>query len=79
MTTYTREETAAWTQADWDQLVGKRITLSPSISTTGVVAAATLRPGPYGPDAVVVVDWAEEDHGSWTFVREFGAWIEVES
>jgi hypothetical protein len=75
--TYTPEQTAAWTPADWDRLAGKTVTVTTGdgISETRSVRAAQLNPGPYGPDAVVHIEWA--DCGGLTFVREPGATVTI--
>jgi hypothetical protein len=75
--TYTPEQTAEWTQADWDRLAGKTVTVTTDsgISDTRTVGSTQLNPGPYGPDAVVHIEWA--DCGGLTFVREPGASVTI--
>jgi hypothetical protein len=78
VTTYTREQTANWTQADWDRLAGQAITLrTPNgvWASERTVKSALLAAGPYSDSDVVVVEWVPE--GSLTFSREGGADITV--
>lgn len=78
MTTYSPAETSTWTLAQWNNLAGKRITLTLEGQVwewERVVDRVRFSDSPYAPDQMVTVEW--DECGSLLFAREPGAGITV--
>jgi hypothetical protein len=78
MATYTPEQTAVWTLAQWNELAGRRISLTVDgcwHEQDRMVGQVEFSGSPHGPDRMVTVEWAGS--GSISLVREFGAEITV--
>lgn len=74
MKRYDKSETARWTADDWQQLVGKRVSI---LSPAETVTAAYFAEGSHGPDTLVVLEF--DYGGSWTFTRVVGETLWVEN